>query len=196
MGKRELLLIFAFATVGALVYYATAPAATPGQQGFSVPRIVEGLRREIRGNRSSAEVTTTTAIPLKSGVTEVRFETGNAPLTIAGEDRADLLCELQAWSSGYDETEAKKYAAETALQDDRGRRQPGHWAQVPGAGDAARDARRPDAEIDGGQNPAEPGQARDSRRRLGRARRGARRGHRQPDLRPRDGHAPRRRPGD
>jgi len=116
MGKRELLLIFGFATVGALVYYATAPAAAPGQQGFSVSKIIEGLRREIRGNRSSAEVTTTTAIPLKSGITEVRFETGNAPLTITGEDRADLLCELQAWSSGYDETEAKKYATETAIR--------------------------------------------------------------------------------
>jgi hypothetical protein len=116
MGKRELLLICAFAAVGAVVYYATAPASAPGQQGFSLVRIVEGLRREIHGNRSSAEVTTTTAIPLKPGITEVRFETGNAPITITGEDRADFLCELQAWSSGYDETEAKKYAAETALK--------------------------------------------------------------------------------
>ena len=116
MGKRELLLIFAFAAVGAVVYYATAPEAAPGQQGFSLAKIVEGLRREIRGNRSSAEVTSTTAIPLKPGITEVRFETGNAPLTITGEDRGDLLCELQAWSSGYDETEAKKYATETALR--------------------------------------------------------------------------------
>ncbi len=116
MGKRELLLICAFVTVGAVVYYATAPASAPGQQGFSIARAAEALRREIRGNRSSAEVTTTTAIPLKPGTSEVRFETGNAPITITGEDRADLLCELQAWSSGYDETEAKKYAAETALK--------------------------------------------------------------------------------
>jgi hypothetical protein len=116
MGKRELLLICAFVAVGAVVYYATAPAAAPGQQGYSVARMVEDLRRHIRGNRSSAEVTSTTAIPLKPGTTEVRFETGNAPITITGEDRADLLCELQAWSSGYDETEAKKYAAETALK--------------------------------------------------------------------------------
>ena len=116
MGKRELLLIFAFAAVGSVVYYATAPEAAPGQQGYSIAKIVDGLRREIRGNRSSAEITTTTTVPLRPGITEVRFETGNAPLTITGEDRADLLCELQAWSSGYDETEAKKYATETAIR--------------------------------------------------------------------------------
>ncbi len=116
MGKRELLLIFAFATVGATVYYATAPAAQPGERGFSIARIVESLRREIHGNRSSAEMTTTTAVPLRAGVTEVRFETRNARLKISGEDRADVLCELQAWSSGHDETEAKRYAGETALK--------------------------------------------------------------------------------
>jgi len=116
MGKRELLLICAFVAVGATVYYATAPAPAPGQQGFSLARIVDHLRREIHGNRSSAEVKTTTAIPLKRGVTEVRFETGNAPITISGENRDDVLCELQAWSSGYDEIEAKRYAGETLLR--------------------------------------------------------------------------------
>jgi hypothetical protein len=116
MGKRELLLICGFAAFGALVYYATAPAAAPGQQGFSIGRIVEEVRREVRGNRSSAEVATTTAIPLKPGVTELRFETGSAGLTISGEDRPDVLCELKVWSSGYDETEAKKFANETVLK--------------------------------------------------------------------------------
>jgi len=116
MGKRELLLIVAFVTAGAAVYYATAPAAAPGQQGFSISRILDHLRREVRGNRSSAEVTSTTAIPLSPGITEVRFETGSAPLTISGEDRADVLCELQVWSSGFDEAEARKYAGETAVK--------------------------------------------------------------------------------
>ena len=118
MGKRELLLIGGFVVMGAVVYYATAPAADPGRQGFSISKVIDGLRREIRGNRSSAEVTTTTAIPLKPGINEVRFELGNGsvPLTISGEDRADVVCELQVWSSGFDETEAKKYAGETALK--------------------------------------------------------------------------------
>jgi hypothetical protein len=118
MGKRELLLVCAFVTIGAIVYYATAPAAAPGQQGFSLSKAIEGLRREIRGNRSSAEVTTTSVIPLKPGIAEVRFELGNGsvPLTISGEDRPDVLCELQVWSNGFDETEARKYASETALK--------------------------------------------------------------------------------
>ena len=74
------------------------------------------MRREIRGNRSSAEVSTTTAVTVKPGVSELRFETGSAGLMISGEDRTDVLCELKVWSSGYDETEAKKYANETLLK--------------------------------------------------------------------------------
>ncbi len=55
---------------------------------------------------------------MKPGITEVRFELGNGsvPLTITGEDRTDVLCELQVWSNGFDETEARKYASETALK--------------------------------------------------------------------------------
>ena len=54
MGKRELLLICGFAVVGALVYYATAPEAAPGQSGFSIGRLMEEVKREIRGNQRSA----------------------------------------------------------------------------------------------------------------------------------------------
>jgi hypothetical protein len=70
----------------------------------------------MRGNRSSAEVTTTTAVPLRPGITELRFETGNAAMTIIGEDRTDLESELKVWSSGFDETEAKQYAGQTTLK--------------------------------------------------------------------------------
>jgi hypothetical protein len=116
MGKRELLLICGFVVVGALVYHSTAPAAAPGQQRFSVSRILDHVRREVRGNRASAELTTTRKVPIRPGTAEIRFETGNAPLTITGEDREDVDCELQVWSSGYDETEAKRYAGETAIK--------------------------------------------------------------------------------
>ena len=63
MGKRELLLIGAFLLVGAAVYYATAPPGTPNQQGFSVSRILDSVRRELHGNRASSEVKSTTAVP-------------------------------------------------------------------------------------------------------------------------------------
>jgi hypothetical protein len=116
MGKRELLLIGAFVAIGAIVYSTTAPAPAPGQHGFSLTKLVEGLRREVRGNRASAEVKSLVPVAVKAAVTEVRFETGGAPLTITGEDRPDVLCELQAWSNGYDEEEAKRYAGETVLR--------------------------------------------------------------------------------
>ena len=116
MGKRELLLICGFVLLGTIAYYATAPAPVPGQQGFSVSRFLDGIKREVHGNRSSAELTTTSTVALTSGISEIRFETGNAPLTISGEDRKDLECELHVWSNGFDETEAKKYASETTLK--------------------------------------------------------------------------------
>ena len=74
MGKRELLLIVGFIMVGTMVYFATAPEPAPGQQGFSLSRIVDHVRREIRGNPGSAEVTTSTTIPLKASITELRFD--------------------------------------------------------------------------------------------------------------------------
>jgi hypothetical protein len=114
MGKRELLLIGGFAVIGVMVYYLTAPAAAPGQQGFSVGKLIDHARREIRGNLASAELKTSTTTRLNPGTTELRFETGTA-LTIVGEDRDDVVTDLSVWSSGYDDMEAKRYAAETKL---------------------------------------------------------------------------------
>ncbi len=37
MGKRELLLVVAFVAIGAVVYYATAPAATPAGRASRSP---------------------------------------------------------------------------------------------------------------------------------------------------------------
>ena len=102
MGKRELLLIFGFVLLGTIAYYATAPTPVPGQQGFSVSRFLDGIKREVHGNRSSAEVTTTSTVALTPAISEIRFETGNAPLTISGEDRTDLECELHVWSNGFE----------------------------------------------------------------------------------------------
>jgi hypothetical protein len=116
MGKRELLLIVAFVFVGSAVYWATAPAAAPGQRGFSLTTILDHMRREVRGNQASAELTSTTTLPLRPGLSEVRFEVGNAPITVVGETRPDISCELGVWSSGFDESEAKKYAAATKLK--------------------------------------------------------------------------------
>jgi Toastrack DUF4097 len=116
MGKRELLLIGGFVLVGALVYFVTAPEPAPGAQGFSIGKLMDGLRREVRGHQSSAEVKTSRTAALTAGVSEIRFETEGATLTINGEDRKDVAFDMVVWSNGYDETEARTYASETELR--------------------------------------------------------------------------------
>jgi hypothetical protein len=116
MGKRELLLISGFVLVGCLVYWTTGPAAAPGERGFSLSTILDRMHRDIRGNQSSAELTTSTSFEPAPGVREVRFEIDRAPTTIIGEDRTDIGCELTVWSNGYDEAEAKRLAGETKLK--------------------------------------------------------------------------------
>jgi hypothetical protein len=116
MGKRELLLIGAFVILGSAIYWATAPEPAPGQRGFSLSTLINHIRQEIRGNPATAELTTTTTLPRKPELTEIRFEIGPAPLTIVGETRDDITCELSVWSNGPDEAEAKRWAAETKLR--------------------------------------------------------------------------------
>jgi len=41
---------------------------------------------------------------------------GPATLTITGEERSDIACDLLVWSNGYDEVEARRYASETKLK--------------------------------------------------------------------------------
>ena len=118
MGKRELLLIVGFLMVGAVVYQATAPPPGPNETGFSLSRILEMARREVRGNRSSAELTTTATLPA-ADVTEIRVLGWLAELQIAGEDRQDIVTSLRVRSNGYDDAEAQKYAKETRLETDR-----------------------------------------------------------------------------
>jgi hypothetical protein len=115
MGKRELLLIAAFVIVGAVVYQLTAPPPAPGERSFSPGRIIESLRREIRGNRASAETTSTSVHPVDSGVSELRVLRGGE-LTITGENRADIGAQLWVQSNGYDEAEARQFVKESTLK--------------------------------------------------------------------------------
>jgi hypothetical protein len=116
MGKRELLLIVGFVLTGTLVYYATAPAQAPGQEGFSVAKILDAVRREVRGNHASAEVRTTNVLPIAKTTAELRFEaTESAQFVITGEAREDIAYELTVRSTGPDEAQARQYAEETRL---------------------------------------------------------------------------------
>ena len=119
MGKRELLLIVAFAIVGAVVYQATAPPAAPNDRGLSISGILAKVRREMRGNRASAEETRVSTLPVDRTLSEIRVVGTFAELTIAGEDRADIESKFHAKSSGFDEAEAKSLVAQTQLKVDR-----------------------------------------------------------------------------
>jgi hypothetical protein len=122
MGKRELLLVIAFVLVGVVVYQATAPPPPPGAQGFSFSKLIDHVRREVRGNRASAELTRTDSVPLTADVEEVRILAGNggyAELLIAGEERTDVATSLRVHSNAYDDEEARKTAAATVVKADR-----------------------------------------------------------------------------
>jgi hypothetical protein len=114
MGKRELLLILAFAVAGVLVYQFTAPP-TPEGRGSGLGGLIQSARREIQGNRARAEHTTTTTAHLDPAVDELRVDS-IAGVTLVGEDRTDLALEFTVSSTGYDEPEAQKLARATTLR--------------------------------------------------------------------------------
>ncbi len=118
MGKRELLLIVAFVILGAVVYQATAPPPAPGERTFSLGGAIESLRRHVRGNRASANLTTVSTHPADAGVTELRVVL-RSEVTLIGEDRQDINAELRVHSNGYDDAEAQQLAKETVLKIDR-----------------------------------------------------------------------------
>ena len=113
MGKRELLLIVAFVIVGAVVYQATAPPAGPNERSLSLSRILDHVRREMRGNRANAEETKVLTYELDRAQTEVRVSGAFVELTITGEDRADIELRVRVTSTGYDEEEAKNLVRQT-----------------------------------------------------------------------------------
>lgn len=118
MGKRELLLIVGFVIVGAVVYQATAPPPGPNDKGFSFSRLIDAARREIRGNRASTELTTTSTETLTADITELRL-LGSLEAEVIGEDRTDIATSLRIRSNAYDEAEARQYARESTLVTDR-----------------------------------------------------------------------------
>lgn len=120
MGKRELLLIAAFVIVGAVVYQATAPPGGPNERSLSLSRILEGIRREVRGNRANAQTTRVSTHEVDPSLTEVRIGGTYGELTIAGENRSNIEARFRVTSSGYDEAEAKQLVDRTQLKVDRG----------------------------------------------------------------------------
>ena len=119
MGKRELLLVVCFVIVGVLVYQATAPAPGPGHRGLSIGRLIEAARREVSGNRSLAELTTTNVHELPSDLTELRITGPISEVSVQGEDRANVESTLYVNSRAYNDEEARKYAEQSLLVADQ-----------------------------------------------------------------------------
>ena len=120
MGKRELLLIAAFVLVGAIVYQFTAPPPAPGERSFAPGRVLDHVRRAMRGNRASAELTTRTTHPVDADVSELRFaDLKSTNVNVTGEDRSDIAAELRVRSNAYDDEEAQRTAKESVLKIDR-----------------------------------------------------------------------------
>ena len=116
MGRRELALIVGFVVAGLLVWQVTAPQAEG--PGFSLGSWLSEVRRDMRGRRASAELTTSPAIPGDASINELRI-TLSGDVTIKGEDRSDIKSELKVVSDGFDEAEAKQLAGESKLKVDR-----------------------------------------------------------------------------
>ncbi len=119
MGKRELLLIVAFLIVGAVVYQATAPPPGPNERGFSISKIVEHVKREMRGNPGRAEDTKVVTLELDGTTTEIRVAGFYSELNITGENRSNVELRFRVTSNGYDDAEAKSLVSQTHVEVDR-----------------------------------------------------------------------------
>jgi len=116
MGKRELLIAAGFIVIAALTYHFTAPAPKDGERGFSLRRVFDDLRREIRSEVSQAEFTQSGTIPIGPGTHELRINAyRSVPVTIQGEERADIAYEMPVHSTGPDAASALEYAKRSVL---------------------------------------------------------------------------------
>lgn len=115
MGKRELLIVVAFLILGFGVYSLTAPPADPSKEGFSIGRVIDEVRREIRGQQGRAETTFAITREVPDTVSEIRLTFGIGAITITGEERDDIEAEMHVRSTGYDDAEAERLAKASHL---------------------------------------------------------------------------------
>ncbi len=117
MGKRELLIVLGFLVAGAVLYQVTAPPAREGT-GFSLGRLIDEIRADIRSDSTSARHVHTEVITPASSVTELRLSNVTGRMVVIGEERADIGYELHVESTGPDEPTAAEYARRTVLVED------------------------------------------------------------------------------
>jgi Putative adhesin len=117
MGKRELVLIAAFALIGVVVYRFTAPPPPPGSEGASVSGILRSMERGVRGNRATAAAESHEALKVEPSVRELRIVVPRfSDITITGEAREDIAADVHTAARGFDEREATAAAQATKLK--------------------------------------------------------------------------------
>jgi hypothetical protein len=117
MGKRELLIIAAFALVGVVVYQLSATPPAEGRRRFSLGTLMDRVREESLGRRASATVKTEGSIPLDSSMAEARISS-IARVTVTGESRDDIGYTLTVEAHAPDEGTARQAASRTTLSTD------------------------------------------------------------------------------
>jgi hypothetical protein len=110
MGKRELVLIFAFVAIGIGIYRLTAPEAPPERAGFSLSAILESVRNEFRREDFKHDATSQAQQAVPDGVSVLAVRDFRGQLTIQGEDRPDVAATVEAEVYGADEAGAKALA--------------------------------------------------------------------------------------
>lgn len=119
MGKRELIIIAAFALIGVVAYQFTAPAPKEGEEGFSLRKLFADFKREVTSDAASARATKSGTIEVPAGVKALRISTeSSVPVTVVGEAREDIAYEMPVESTGPDEASARGYADRSTLRQD------------------------------------------------------------------------------
>jgi hypothetical protein len=114
MVKRELLLIGAFAAAGAAVWWLTAPPGKPGQEGFSFSRMVQHIRADLRGYRVPASVRRSARFEPGPGLETLAIDGFTGAVSVLGEERPDVVVELEGTAYGADEADAAARVARVA----------------------------------------------------------------------------------
>jgi hypothetical protein len=123
MGKRELLIAAAFIVLGAIVYQFTAPPPKEGERSFSIGRIIDGFKREMREDSAQADFTQSGTIAVAADAEELRVNISRGvAVTIEGGDRPDIAYEMPVRSTGPDVASALENAKKSIVEiDDLGR---------------------------------------------------------------------------
>lgn len=118
MGKRELIIVIAFAVIGALAYQFTAPPATAGSRSFSFADFFRNARTEMRGNPGRGKFVHTASVPVPADLREVRLIGVSENVKIIGEARDTIDYEFTVSSNGPDDAAAVAFAKESVLERD------------------------------------------------------------------------------